>query len=141
MFLVVLPGVFLLVLSYEPTITPHTNELAPNFFQTTYLHVILHEVTLKGHPTEIGALQGDVLALWQVFVHHLLVGGFEVAMLADIGPLSTVLSHCAYFCPHTGSCPGQGPSECPAAPVSLTNHTPSPSCYSGLGDSIFFVDF
>ena len=26
-------------------------------------------------------------------VHHLLVGGFEVAVLADIGPLNTVLSH------------------------------------------------
>ena len=55
--------------------------------------VVFHEVTLKGHPTQIGALQGDILALWQVFVHHLLVGGFEVAVLADIGPLSTVLSH------------------------------------------------
>ena len=28
-----------------------------------------------------------------MLIHHLLVGGFEGALLADIGPLSTVLSH------------------------------------------------
>ena len=26
-------------------------------------------------------------------IHHLLIGGFEGALLVDIGPLSTVLSH------------------------------------------------
>ena len=34
--------------------------------------------------------------------------------------------------PHTGSCPGEGPSECPAAPVSLTSHSLSSCCSTPL---------
>ena len=40
-------------------------------------------------------------------------------------------------CPHTGSCPGQGLSVCPAALVSHTNHTPSSSCSSTPGGLLF----
>ncbi len=44
------------------------------------------------------------------------------------------------WCPHTGSCPGEGPSESLAGPVSQTRHTPSLSCCSRLGAALLDSD-
>ena len=93
MLLVVLPDVLLLVLSSEHPITPHTTELTLHLLQTTHPHVILHDIALASHPTEIGALQGEVDTHWPVCVHHHLIGGFEVTVLTHTVSLHTLHGH------------------------------------------------
>ncbi len=61
-------------------------------FQMAYLHVIFHHFTLTTHPTHIGTLQGYILALWQVCVYYLLVGGFEAAVLASAAVWDVMVS-------------------------------------------------
>ena len=92
MFLAVLVAMLVLLFSNESITTPHTTKLALDLFQPTYLQMVLHHFTLTTHPTHIGTLQGNVLALRQVSFHFL-VRGFEAAVPTYMRSLRALLSN------------------------------------------------
>ena len=54
--------------------------------------MVFQEVSLKGHSTPVGAVQWDVLALDHM-IDHLLVGGSEGAVLADMRSFGALSTH------------------------------------------------